>query len=178
MLGFILGTLCLVALIGTLRRHHYAHLRYAYGMPYGHASCGDPGYGHPYGLAAFGGYRPGSRRGLIRGLFEQLDTTPGQEKAIVNALDSVRERFAGLREGFDGTRSELATALEGESFDRSRVEGAFARQASQLGEGRDAVIGALASIHAALDERQRKELGRLIAQRGFRSGFCLHRGLC
>lgn len=168
MLGFIVGTLCLVALMGTLRRHHYARWHYGYGMPhYAHGGCGSAGYD------GYGMHRPGSRRGLVRALFQRLDTTPGQEKAIVNALEGVRERMRGVRDGLQESRADVAAAMEGESFDRARLQSAFARNAGVITEGRDAVVQALANIHAALDERQRKELARMIN----RSGHWLH-GSC
>ena len=177
MLGFIVGTLCLLALLGTLRRHHFARFHHGYGMAYGYPG-GGCGHGPDYGPVGFGLHRPGGRHGLVRALFSRLDTTPGQEKAIGNALQTARERLLPLREGLGEARNDVATAFDAEVFDRARLQEALAQKAGRVHEARDVVIEALASIHATLDERQRKELGQLIRQRGLYAGSCLHRGAC
>lgn len=73
MFGFIIGTVCLIALVKVLRRGRgwYGH-RWGYG-PHG------GGYGHGY----MGG---GGARWFLRGLFHRLETTPGSHQAKPDQL--------------------------------------------------------------------------------------------
>ena len=188
MIGFVIGTLCLVGLFKVLRRgRFYAGPYYAFGGGGGGGGCGGGGYrdgyrrdswqfdeeprwhrhGPPWaedwrGGGGGGGWRGwGARQGqrfFLRGLFERLQTTPGQEKAIVSALDDLRAAGQGVRDEMRGARSEVATALRGESFDEVALGGATARVEHGIDTMRKAGIDAFAKIHGALDERQRAQL--------------------
>jgi Spy/CpxP family protein refolding chaperone len=167
MFGFIVGTLCLVGLVSTVRRRRYGHFMHAYG--HGHqAHWGRGGYGYRSGPGWHGGT---SGRGMLRGLFAQLDTTPGQEKAIVSAVEKLRERFRGARGGVTEARKELATALGGEVLDRAALEAVMARQDEVLGSLNDGLRETLASVHEALDAEQRRRLAELIADGSLPFGY-------
>ncbi|WP_394847594.1 periplasmic heavy metal sensor [Pendulispora brunnea] len=174
MIGFVIGTLCLVGLVKVLRRgRYYAGPYYAFGGGCG----GHHDYSGGYGGGG-GGYRDPWRRDswqfddeprwqrrggfgprfVLRGLFERLQTTPGQEKAIMQALDDLRAAGRGIREEMRGARSEVATAMRGESFDEVALGGATARVEHGIDTMRKAGIDAFAKIHGALDERQRAQL--------------------
>jgi hypothetical protein len=91
MFGFIIGTLCLIALIRTLYFRRHRNLMFAYGGPFSNGFGYGPGYGYGPGFGRghwrgrrWGGY--GGGFGFGRALFAQLDTTPGQEKAIAEAV--------------------------------------------------------------------------------------------
>jgi Spy/CpxP family protein refolding chaperone len=171
MLGFVIGTLCLIGLVKTLRwgRHHRAH-----GYGYGgcgssgfHGSCGDDGFaGHgPFGghHHHHGGFRGGwGPNALLRGLFQTLDTTPGQEKVIVAAIDEVREAGQKARGEGRATRADVAKAMRSPGFDEVLFGEMFARHDSTMEEMRKAAMGAMAKIHDALDEKQRAKLADLI----------------
>ncbi|WP_394822674.1 Spy/CpxP family protein refolding chaperone [Pendulispora albinea] len=218
MIGFVIGTLCLIGLVKVLRR-----ARYGGGGPFAFGHCGPGrfgggwGGGSAWGGGGWGGYGGGSpwghgdhagdyrhgwhgeawrggsyddvpegdRRGrhggwgawagrqgqrfFLRGLFERLDTTPGQEKVIVAAFDDLRAAADKVREEMHGARTEVATAMRGESFDEVALGGATARVEHGIDTMRRAGIDAFAKIHEALDERQRGRLADLLQHgpRGF-----------
>jgi Spy/CpxP family protein refolding chaperone len=143
MLGFIFGTVCLIGLIKVLRRGHGGYGRWG-----GHAMRGHGGYG--------------PRRWLMRSMFERLQTTPGQEKAIVGAIDELREERVVLREEAQQTRSDLARALGGGFIDDGTLEETFARHDRLLAQVRVSFVEALKKVSEALDERQRKQLADML----------------
>ena len=107
MFGFLFGTLCLIALIVLVRRGRWGH---------GHG-CG---YGRGRWRHGPGGF---GSRWLVRGLFERLGTTPGQEKAVVAAMDELREALGGQKVEWNLSRKDLAQALRVERFDaRAQLE--------------------------------------------------------
>jgi len=184
MLGFLIGTACLIGLIKTLRhgrRHGYGGCHPAmYGGPgwgYG-GGCHhdhhdrhdrhDRGHGGPG--APWEGSGPGDLRGaspealrrMLRPLFETLSTTPGQERVIVEAVSGLQGRGKEIREALRTTGSDTARAFEGASFDETAMGEAFARQDAALESFQKAWIDALMKVHEALDEGQRRELARLM----------------
>jgi Spy/CpxP family protein refolding chaperone len=150
MFGLIFGTLCLIGLIVTLRRG-----------PHWHRGFGHGRWGHHHG-----GYY-GSRRNWLRGLFLSLDTTPGQEKAIVAALEGVRERGRGLRGELGAARKRVAEAVGGEVLDRDALAAAFNERTGAVDTLREELTRALDAVHAALDPKQRTTLAELIADGSF-----------
>jgi Spy/CpxP family protein refolding chaperone len=169
MLGLVLGTLCLIALIATLRRRHH-RLLFAHGHTGGHGHWRGPyagfGYGQPW-LGYGRGSRGGRRGGFARAFFERLDTTPGQEKAIGQALDTVREQMRGARDELSAARKSLATAIGGDVIDGAALDAALGQQKSLVDKLGQSVTQALLSVHEALDGEQRKRLAELIAQGPF-----------
>jgi Spy/CpxP family protein refolding chaperone len=164
MLGLILGTLCLIALIATLRRRRYARFMY-YGVgPFWGGGSFRDGWGDGFGFAhGPGHFRPRGRRRLLYGLFRRLDTTPGQEKAIVDLMNGVRERLSEARGELVAARRELAAALGGEVLDPAALEAAFRRGNEQFARLSRDVQTALAGVHEALDPEQRRQLAELLA---------------
>jgi Spy/CpxP family protein refolding chaperone len=167
MVGLIFGTLCLIALVATVRRRRYARFFY------GHAPFwGGPwhdGFGHGYGRGSF--RRARGRRGLFYGLFQRLDTTPGQEKAIVDLVDGVRERLSEAAAELGATRRELAAALGGELLDPAALDAAFQRANALFARLSKDAQAALAGIHEALDPEQRRQLAELLADGSFGPRF-------
>ena len=172
MLGFIFGTVCLVALIKVMRHGHGHHgWRYAHG-----GGCGGHGYGGwhgHHGGRGFGG-PPWARWGggggfgegfMMRGLFSRLETTPGQEKVIKDAFQKVRETVKEAR-GEWQDKSELISLLRGDTFDRTAAEGLSGKADASFAKVRVVIVEALAQIHEALDDRQRRILADFIESRG------------
>jgi Spy/CpxP family protein refolding chaperone len=147
MFGWIIATVSIVALVATLKRHRRARF----------------GYPHFY----YGPRRGFRGRGLLRGLFLQLETTPGQENAIVAALEQAFERLRGLKGELLGTRRELGALLGSETLDRAALEALLGRQRSQLDGASTELVRTLERIHDVLDDSQRRELGALIAEGSF-----------
>jgi Spy/CpxP family protein refolding chaperone len=178
-IGWLFGTLCLVGLVrafGWRRRGFYHHpgWAYRYGSPgygYGHGHGFDHGFGHGFGRGFGRGFGDGDGpwghgfrrrgRGVLFSVLERLDATPAQEKAIMGAIDDLRDTAADLRSTLRGARQDLAAAIRAPSFDASAVaqSTAFDQIADRFTA---AVATTLARIHEVLDERQRKMLGELI----------------
>jgi hypothetical protein len=171
MFGFIIGTVCLVGLIKMLRRGRgwYGHHGYGYGYGHGCSHGGyGPGPGFDYDADGPGVRRPG--RWFLRSVFERLETTPGQEKVIVAALDELRENRRMVREELQQTRSDIARAVAGGLVDDATLEETFARHDRLLAQLRVSFVEAVKKITETLDERQRKQLGGWLEGGLFRGG--------
>jgi hypothetical protein len=166
MFGFIVGTVCLIALVKVLRRSH----------GWGGGCCGYGGYDRYDGWRGQGGWggggfgrggmRAGMHRWVLRGLFERLHTMPGQERAILTALDRLAESRAMLFSELKETRADVARAIESGLVDDATLEETFARHDRALAQLRVSIVEALKTSTEALDERQRRELASIIARGG------------
>jgi Spy/CpxP family protein refolding chaperone len=167
MFGFIVGTVCLVALFKVLRHGRFGGgWRHAHGCGHGYGGHGGwQGHGHD-DFRPFGGWRGRGGPGfMLRGLFSRLETTPGQEKVIRDAFDKVREALHEARTEWKDT-SDLSSLLRGETFDRTAAEGVSGKADASFAKVRVVLVEALASIHEALDDRQRRILADFIESRG------------
>lgn len=135
MFGFLIGTLSLIGFIKVWKAGRYGRWNHH----------GD-----------------GPRRWMMRRLFERLDTTPGQEKVILEAVGEAEGKAYALREKLFTARSALAQSLRGEHFDGAQVDETFASQQAALDELKATVRGGMAKVHEALNEAQRNELATLI----------------
>jgi Spy/CpxP family protein refolding chaperone len=168
MIGFVLGAACVIGVMRMMRRRMWrAQLGYA---GYGPGACG--GYdGRPGGFGSGALRGPwagrGWRRGgwALRGLFERLETTPGQERAILAALEELRENRRALREEFGQSRADVARAIEGGLVDDATLEETYARHDRTLARLRVSFNEALKKIVEALDEGQRKDLASMLEGR-------------
>lgn len=151
MFGFIIGTLSLIGFIKVLR-------------------WGRGGYGY----GRFGG---GPRNWMLRRLFQQLDTTPGQEKVIANAFENAQRVMWQTRSQFFNSRSSFAAAMRGETFDGAAVGAAFDAQQASLDEVKKALKEGMQAIHEALNPEQRARLAELVEFGPGRMGVgCGHHG--
>ena len=149
MFGFVLGTACLAGLLYTLRRgRRWHHRRGRWGW-----------------------------RSRMRWLFERLDTSPGQEKAFVQAADELTEALERFRDESGPTRATLARALRGESFDGAALRELDARHDALLENLRRTLRTSLSKLHEALEPRQRRELADLL-EHGWGYGYRYRRGGC
>ena len=152
MWGFLFGTACVLGMVKAAR-----------GCGPRWAGCGGRGrWGGGYGR---------SPRGMLRFLFERLDTSPGQEKVILEAAEGVRTAAGKLEGTFDRVRRAAARSIEGEHFDAAALRELFAEHDERIKEIREALVGGLGKVHEALDDRQRRALADLMAE-----GFGWHRG--
>ena len=105
MFGFFIGTACLLGLVAVARggRRHFGH------------------GGGCHGRRGFGG------RFVFRRILERLDTTPGQEKVIREAIHDLKEEAWALRREVRGTRVELAQALRAPELDKALIDRVFAK---------------------------------------------------
>jgi uncharacterized membrane protein len=166
MLGFLIGTVCLIALVKVARRGR----TWGYGSPW-MTHGGGCGGGSSWG--AGGGRGRGRRRGgwmggglgrnfFLRAAFERLDTSPGQEKAIRAALEELRVVARSVRADVASTRADIARAMRGDLLDEDALSDVSTRVTAAGEAMRAAAVGALAKVHAALDEQQRATLADLI----------------
>ena len=170
MLGFLIGTACLIGLIKVLRG--------GYRRGYGHGGWSGGSCGGGWGRRERGGDREGwesrwSDRGgpfWLRGLFERIDASPAQEKVIRDAVDELRRSASDLRDEARATRDDVAKAVKSPSLDETILGELFARHDTHLEKMRKDAVGALAKVHAVLDDRQREIFAQLIARGPFGGG--------
>ena len=156
MLGIIFGTLCLVALVATVRRRHGS---FAY-RPAWHPGFDDVyGVGHPSRFAR----RRLGRRNMLRALFARLDTTPGQEKAIVALLDGAWERARASRSELREAQREVGALLGSAVLERAALESALAHPRRLVDDYQQELTTLLIAVHEHLDDKQRRVLGELTA---------------
>jgi hypothetical protein len=163
MLGFIIGAVVVIGVVKAVRRARGGFCGHAYG-------CG-PGMGPRFGGGGWGGHRQargyGRSRWAMRWLFQRLETTPGQEKAIVAALEELRQNRAVVREELRQTRADLGRVLEGGLVDDAALEETFARHDRLLAPLRVSFVEALKKVTEALDDGQRRELARMLKGGGW-----------
>lgn len=143
MFGFFIGTACLLgfaALARRGRRHHFGG--------FGHGGC-------------HGGHR-GMRGHLLRRVLERLDTTPGQEKVIREAMSDLKDEAWSLRSELRGTKTELAQAIRAPELDKALIDRVFAKQDEVIEKLRASLLARAEQVHGTLDERQRKQLADMI----------------
>lgn len=183
MIGFLIGTACLIGLVKVLRHGRHGGgcgPGYGWGGPRhmgggcGHHHHGGGHHRGDWGRGRWGGHDDGPRgfggpfggRGFfLRRLFERLQTTPGQEKVIMSAVDQVKRTMREARGEWRDT-SDLSSLFRGESFDRTAAEGVSGKADASFAKVRVAMIEAMAQIHEALDERQRALVAEFIERRG------------
>lgn len=134
MFGVLIGTLSLIGFVKVWKYGRFGH-----------------GYRHG-----------GHRRWMLRRFFEQLDTTPGQEKVVLEVLDETERKAWATRDVFRNSRTSFAQAVRGEHFDGARVDETFAAQQTAIDEMKSTLRGGMAKIHEALNDAQRKALADLI----------------
>jgi len=154
-LGFLIGTICLIGLVRVLvgRRYHGGFHHYG---GYGYGPPGWGGWGH------HGGPYWGRRRGFLFSILARLDATPTQERAIMTALDDLKDTARELRGTVRETRGDVARTLRGPTFDESALGAAEKRIDDAAQRLRHAAAETLGKIHGVLDDRQRKVLGDMI----------------
>jgi uncharacterized membrane protein len=142
MFGFFVGAACLVGLAAVARGHHHHHHGF-----------GHHGFGHRRG---FGG------RFFLRRVLERLDTTPGQEKVIREAIHDLRDEAWSLRSEVRRTRGDIAQALRGPELDRAVLDRVFAKHDEVIEKLRVSVLTSVDKVHSTLDEQQRRRLADMI----------------
>jgi len=149
MFGFAFGTACLIALGIVAARGRHRHLRHHF-------------------------YRGPLARHALYGVLARLDTTPGQEKIITQAVGEFKDTISRSMRTFERSREPLARAVKGEVFDEGALREAFLEQDGAIAELREALVTAGRKVHETLDERQRKVLGELIESGSLSCGFTPH----
>lgn len=177
MIGFLIGTACLIGIAKLVRGGRH-------GRRYGHG-CGGMrgrgfgpdfgGYGEDEGQRGFGGGWGGGAgwgRGpfFLRGLSHRLNLTPAQENEFMKAFSDLREGGRAAKDSLRGTRVDVAKAMRSESFDEVSLGGVIASIEDTTETLRKKGLDAFAKVHAVLDPGQREILADII-ERGPRGGF-------
>jgi hypothetical protein len=157
MLGVIAGAAIAVLMMKLYRNG-------VFGSRFAFAGCGGGWRRHHHHGDADGSepFRRGRARWAARWLFQRLETSPGQEKVILEAWDAVTDRAARTRDEWQRARSDIARAVRSQAFDETALNEAKDRQDGVLSELRATLAAQLARVHEALDERQRRDLADLI----------------
>jgi hypothetical protein len=165
--GLIWGA-CAIGLIALLKHRRFGRHcgeggGYGYGGPWGghggwHGHDGPDGFGVPRP----GGFRGFGFRGMMRGLFERLDTTPGQEKAIMKAIADLREAMGAARTEMKGSRQDFAEAFRRGPIDEAAMADIFVRHDTVISDTRRKAVEAVGRIHEALDDNQRAQVADLL----------------
>lgn len=101
-------------------------------------------------------------RFLLRGLFRRLGTRPEQEELLRGEADALAGEVRALREEGLLLRQELAGLLDAPALDPAALDAALERRVERLQALRRRTQEALARIHGALDEGQRRTLAGLL----------------
>jgi len=112
---------------------------------------------------------------VLNRLLDRLDTTPGQEKVIREAVDTLLDDVQDARKELHATRADVAQAVRGETLDRGAVDGVFERHDRVIERVRQNALDSFGKVHETLDERQRRILAELIEAGPFARGvgsFC------
>lgn len=174
MCGFILGSLCLVALVKMVRGGCHGRFRGGCGGcggggcgGFGHRHHGHHGFDHGdgHGSGPFGGSRMGDF--LLRRVSSELNATPAQEKALREILGSLRDVMSKNRETLRSARENVAKTLRSESFSEEALAEAVTRHDEVHESLRKALVDAVGKLHTTFDSDQRQRLADLIAQGPF-----------
>ena len=104
----------------------------------------------------------GPRRWMLRRLFERLDTTPGQEKVVMAAVDDVQRKGWAARASLFNARGEVAKAMRSETFDSTTINEVLEKQQANVNELKQSVREGLQQIHEAMTLKQRGQLADLV----------------
>ncbi len=178
MLGLIIGTVVAIGIVKAFR-HHRGWGRcgghYGRGSHPWHAHDGGGGY-EGYDDRPHGWQGGGGPRWFLRALFERLETTPGQEKAILAALDELRTNRRVVRDEARQTRDDIARVVSGGLVDDGALEETFHRHDRLAAQLRVSFIEALRKVTETLDEGQRKKVARFL-EGGFSRWGYPYRGI-
>lgn len=171
MCGFILGSICLVALVKMVRGG--CHGRFRGGC--GGGGCGGWGRGHhghhgfDHGEGAGPGPFAGARMGdfLLRRVSSELHATPAQEKALRDILGSLRDEMSKNRELLRSARESVAKTLRSESFSEEALAEAVTRHDEVQESLRKALVDTIGKLHTTFDPDQRQRLADLITSGPF-----------
>lgn len=168
-MGFVLGAVVAAAVTyAVVKRRHYRRFRHYGGFHY--PSFGSHEAHDGYERPSF--TRAHRRRGrTLFGLFRRLDVSPGQEKALSEMVERIRERLDDALPELRDARKQVAAALDAEVLDQPALDAAFARSGELAEKLSRELRDAIASAHGLLDPEQRRILAAWLAEGWFGSRF-------
>jgi hypothetical protein len=167
MLGFLFGTACLIGLFKVARGGCHG---YRGGGRWGEGGYGDHSWGPPWRHRGHGGRGFGPRF-FLRSIFERLETTPGQEKVVMQAADEIRDAFGKAKSNLRETRSDFARIFRGDVVDEASLSDIFVKHDTVISETRRSAVEAVRKAHEALTEEQRSRVADFIERGRGREGW-------
>jgi Spy/CpxP family protein refolding chaperone len=167
MFGFLIGSACVAGLAMMAARGrgygcHGGFDRHGFDRHgFGRHGFGHHGFGH-HGRGGFGPRTMGFGRRMLYRILDGLDTSPGQDKVILGAVDDLREAARNARRDLPDVRGRIAEAMRAESFDEQAFTAIFDEPISRLNQLRDEATKTAGVIHEALTPKQRERLSDLI----------------
>jgi Spy/CpxP family protein refolding chaperone len=148
MFGTVIGTMCLVGLVGMAAR------------PRGRWDRRGR-WGHHHGGPGRGGWA----RVMMERVRRALRLRDDQDEVLEEVWKEARSAGRGLAEALRDGRGDVAAAVRGERLDQARLDALFEVQDEAIRSARRALTEALRKGHAALEPEQREALSDLIAGR-------------
>lgn len=153
---FFLMAAVAASLFTFMRRRRYG----TFGMGHWGRHGGGSWGGGPFG--AYRSWHRGHPERIADWLALRLDASPEQRRVIRDELEQFSSVVTELRREMRLSGGDIATALRAEHFDAELMGHTFSRQDDGIRSVREALVGALAKIHDALDERQRRRLASFL----------------
>ncbi|MBK7071101.1 MAG: Spy/CpxP family protein refolding chaperone [Myxococcales bacterium] len=152
-----LGVLGAIGFARMHRRHHGWHGGGCHGGGCHGGGC-HGGHGHHHG----GWRHRRARRWMLGRMFERIDASPAQERALVAELDQLEQRLRTARGNLTALRPTLAEALHADTLDATAAAGLEAGVDAAIADARAALFDSLRAIHGLLDPKQRATLAAML----------------
>jgi len=165
-MGFVLGAVIAAAITyAVVKKRHYRRFGHCGGFHRNHWD-GYVGYDRPPSARGF------RRRGrFMFGLFRRLDVSPGQEKALIEMVERIREQVDEALPELNDARKQVAAALDSEVLDQPALDAAFARSGELAEKLARELRESIASAHGLLDPEQRRMVAQWLASGWFGGRF-------
>ena len=150
--------------IGLSRMHRRRHGWHGHHHGcHGGGCAGGGGCGGGCGHHHHGGWRHrGARRWMLGRMFERIDASPAQERALVAELDQLESRLRTARGNLTALRPSLAEAMHAEHLDATAAAGLEAGVDAAIADARAALFDSLRAIHGLLDPKQRATVAAML----------------
>jgi len=125
--------------------------------------CGHHGWHHRWHHCHPHLSRGWGPRTFLRGAFERLETTPGQEKALIAIAEELSETARAAHLEAAAARQAIAEAMRRDQLSDAEAAEAFAHVDAGLSKVRLAAAQAIAKAHEVLDPKQRRQVASWIA---------------
>ena len=169
-MGFVLGAVVAAAITYVVvKKRHYRRFGGCGG--FGHHSFGHHYGHHRYDGPPFGRHSSRRRGRFMFGLFRRLDASPGQEKALIEMVERIRERVDEALPELNEARKQVAAALDSEVLDQPALDAAFARSSELAEKLARELRETIASAHGLLDPEQRRMVAEWLAGGWFGARF-------
>ncbi|MBL8620439.1 MAG: hypothetical protein JNK64_04020 [Myxococcales bacterium] len=152
-----LGILGAIGFARMHRRHHGWHGGGCHGGGCHGGGC-HGGHGHHHG----GWRHRRARRWMLGRMFERIDASPAQERALVAELDQLEQRLRTARGNLTALRPTLAEALHADTLDATAAAGLEAGVDAAIADARAALFDSLRAIHGLLDPKQRATVAAML----------------